>query len=232
MQQFKHRHDGPELMDGPALPEQDLFINYKELHQVNRWLGGYRITLKGLRSFTNQGNSLSVLDAGCGGGDMLKVIAQWGRKKKIPLQLTGIDLSASAIKYAKQNCCDYPEIAWLQEDAFTHLKQGNHYDVIMNTLFMHHFSDKQIVLLLSLMKSNGRQGLIINDLHRHSFAFFSIKWITRLFSSSYLVKHDAPLSVLRSFRRAEWWELLSKALIPNAAISWEWAFRYLIVYRK
>lgn len=232
MKVFKHRHDGPELMDGPALPEQDLFINYKELHLVNRWLGGYRITLKGVSSFTKKGNSLSVLDVGCGGGDMLKVIADWGRKKGIPLQLTGIDLSVSAITYAKQNCWEYPEIAWLQEDVFTHLKQGHHYDVIMNTLFMHHFTDEQIVLLLSLMKSNGRQGFIVNDLHRHPFAFFSIKWITQLFSSSYLVKHDAPLSVLRSFRLAEWWEFLSKALVPNAAISWEWAFRYLIVYKK
>lgn len=226
------RHPGPELMDGNDIPREDLFQNYRELHKVNNLLGGYRITLKGLSQFISSTGSLSVLDVGCGGGDTLKTIAAWGRKKQLSLQLTGVDLSEAAIRYSKENNKSFPEIEFIQEDVFQHLKSEKKYDVILNSLFMHHFTDEQIISLLSLMKKSAQSGFIINDLQRHPLAYRSIKLLTTLFSKSYLVKNDAPLSVLRGFREEDWWHLLSKAYIANAKITREWAFRYLIVYSK
>ena len=228
---FAVRHAGPELMDGHNLPAEDLFLNYRELHTINRLLGGYRITLKGLARLTNGLDQLSILDVGCGGGDMLKVVAIWGQRNNIKLHLTGVDTSGAAIKYAQNNCIHFPEIEFLQADVFQHLGSGKKYDVIMNTLFMHHFSDEQIITLLRLMKSQATVGFLVNDLQRNKVAYHSIKWLTALFSRSYLVKHDAPVSVLRGFHEEEWWYLLSRALIATADISWEWAFRYLLIYR-
>ena len=74
------------------------------------------------------------------------------------------------------------------------------------------------------------KGFFINDLHRHWLAYYSIQNITRIFSRSYLVKNDAPLSVARGFKKDEWKELMKNAGIQNYSISWRWAFRYLIVY--
>lgn len=216
-------------MDRNDIPEKDLYRNYRELHIINQQLGGYRITLKGLTRIVKGMTSFSILDIGCGGGDMLKTIAVWGRKNNFQLQLTGVDISAAAIQYSKENCKSFPEIECRQEDVFQHLGSGKSYDVIMNTLFMHHFTDDQIVRLLLLMKNNADRGFVINDLQRHPLAYYSIKWITKFFSQSYLVKNDAPLSVLRGFRLEDWWHLLSKAFITNALISREWAFRYLVV---
>jgi 2-polyprenyl-3-methyl-5-hydroxy-6-metoxy-1,4-benzoquinol methylase len=115
------RHPGPELMDRNDIPEEDLFQNYRELHKVNSLLGGYRITLKGLSQFIPATGSLSVLDVGCGGGDTLKTIAIWGRKKQMSLQLTGVDLSEAAIKYSKENCKSFSEIEFIRDDVFHHL---------------------------------------------------------------------------------------------------------------
>ena len=56
--------------------------------------------------------------------------------------------------------------------------------------------------------------------------------LTRLFSRSYLVKHDAPLSVLRGFKKKELEELLNKAGILNYTIHWKWAFRWLVIVRQ
>jgi hypothetical protein len=53
-----------------------------------------------------------------------------------------------------------------------------------------------------------------------------------LFSKSYLVKNDAPLSVLRGFSRNEWKILMEKAGIKNYKIKWKWAFRWLILVEK
>ncbi len=229
---FSRRHPGPELMDQADLPGNDLYRNYDELNAVNKLLGGYNITLKGLSKLSSSKKNLSVFDAGCGGGDTLKAVAGWARKRNINFKLTGIDLNSTAIEYAKENCRDYPEIDFICDDVFNHLSSGIRYDVIMSCLFMHHFSDKQIIRLLSLMKESAQQGFLINDLQRQPIAYHSIKLLTRCFSKSYLVKHDAPLSVLRGFNENDWRQLLNKASIETVDISWEWAFRYLIVYRR
>ena len=82
------------------------------------------------------------------------------------------------------------------------------------------------------MKQKSSTGFFINDLQRHPFAYYSIKWITKLFSRSYLVKNDAPLSVARGFTKKEWKKIFNSAGINNFSIKWKWAFRYLITCRN
>ena len=79
------------------------------------------------------------------------------------------------------------------------------------------------------MNQYAKVGFIINDLQRHWFAYYSIKFLTRLLNGSTLVKNDAPLSVLRGFRKEELNVLLESASVKQYSIKWEWAFRYLIV---
>jgi hypothetical protein len=66
-------------------------------------------------------------------------------------------------------------------------------------------------------------------LHRHPVAYYSIKALTNLFSGSYLVKNDAPLSVLRAFRKKELQNLLLAAGIKNYSLRWKWAFRWQLI---
>jgi hypothetical protein len=82
------------------------------------------------------------------------------------------------------------------------------------------------------MKENSELGFFINDLHRHPVAFFAIKFLTQIFSRSYLVRNDAPLSVARGFKKHEWKTLFKKAGIHDYTIQWKWAFRYLIICKK
>ncbi len=82
--------------------------------------------------------------------------------------------------------------------------------------------------ILKWMDQNARRGFFINDLHRNAIAHHSIKLLTTLFSRSYLVKNDAPLSVLKGFKRKELRDHLELAGIRNYQIEWKWAFRWLI----
>jgi hypothetical protein len=79
------------------------------------------------------------------------------------------------------------------------------------------------------MREQSSIGFFINDLHRHVLAYQSIRLLVSLFSRSYLVKNDAPLSVLRGFRRAEWKEVLHRAGIGHYTLKWKWAFRWLLI---
>ena len=98
-------------------------------------------------------------------------------------------------------------------------------------MFCHHFKDEELISQLQWMKENTSLGFFINDLQRNWFAYHSIKIITKSFSSSYLVKNDAPLSVARGFYKNEWIQLLEQADITNYSVKWKWAFRYLIISR-
>ena len=232
MSKFSSRHPGPELMDKGNIPSKDLFRNYHELHIINRWLGGYRITVKGLGKLIHEKEkTYSILDAGCGGGDTLSAIMNWGKRKGFHFDLTGIDLSEAAITYAKQNHGN-DGINWVQENVFTHLNSGVTYDIIVSSLFMHHLPDEKIAELLQLMNRSARVGIIVNDLQRHPLAYHSIRLLTQLFSRSYLVKHDAPLSVQRGFHRSEWENIASRSPIKLTECRWQWAFRYLIIIKK
>jgi hypothetical protein len=87
-------------------------------------------------------------------------------------------------------------------------------------------------MMMQWMQANSNYGFFINDLQRHPLAYFLIKWITRIFSRSYLVRHDAPLSVARGFRRKEWSVILRSSGLASFAVQWKWAFRYLIIYKN
>ena len=103
-------------------------------------------------------------------------------------------------------------------------------DYVISSIVTHHMSDDEIVRFLKWMDANARKGWFINDLHRHWLAYHSIKWLTRLFRGSYLVQHDAPLSVARAFRRADWVALLAQAGITQYELRWRWAVRWQVVF--
>jgi hypothetical protein len=104
--------------------------------------------------------------------------------------------------------------------------------IIFSSLFCHHFNESELVKMLQWMKEYSNSGFFINDLQRHPLAYYSIKFLTSIFSKSYLVKNDAPLSVARGFKKNEWIALLAAAGILQYHIKWKWAFRYLIVCKN
>jgi 2-polyprenyl-3-methyl-5-hydroxy-6-metoxy-1,4-benzoquinol methylase len=172
---------------------------------------------------------VTICEIGCGGGDNLVAIQKWCNKRNIPVAFIGIDINPHCIDVASKRAlsnlqlihCDYKDVQLEKQP-----------DIIFSSLFCHHFSDREMVKQLKWMKSNARLGFFINDLHRHKVAYYSIKVLTRMFSNSYLVKHDAPLSVARGFTKDEWLQFFNFAGISNYSIEWKWAFRWLVVYKN
>lgn len=230
---FHKRSYKPELLDGDQIPFAAIRRNMQELEVINRQLGGHKVTVKGLEKVLSaqqqKQETLVIAEMGCGGGDNLRVIKEWAQKKKINVQLIGIDINPDCIAYARQQtknknikfiCADYKEVVFEQKP-----------HVLFSSLFCHHFPDEQLVGMLQWMHRNTSVGFFINDLHRHALAFYSIQLLTKLFSKSYLVKNDAPLSVQRSFTKEEWAELFQKAAVQPFDCSWQWAFRWLVTYQ-
>ena len=219
-----------ELLDNNDIPFVDIRQNMRELNIINTLLGGHRITLKGVQTLLFGQKQIHVCEIGCGGGDNLLAIEKWCKNKSIKVTFTGIDIKEECIQFAKTKTALQGCTTWLVSD-YKKVVFAQKPDIIFSSLFCHHFRDEELITQLRWMKENATIGFFINDLQRHPLAYHSIKILTQLFSKSYLVKNDAPLSVQRGFTKKEWQTILTKANITSYQIQWQWAFRYLITYR-
>ncbi|MEP6596518.1 MAG: methyltransferase domain-containing protein [Ginsengibacter sp.] len=225
---YTQRSYKKELLDRNDIPFVDIVKNMKELDFINTYLGGHSITLAGFKKLLNTKKEIPVCEIGCGGGDNLKAIYNFCKKKKIKARLQGIDINPDCIAFAKKNSW-IENVNFIVSDYrainFKEHKPG----IIFSSLFCHHFTDDELVDMLRWMKHNATMGFFINDLQRNPLAYNFIKAATGLFSKSYLVKNDAPLSVLKGFRKNEWQRIFERAGIHYYSIEWKWAFRYLII---
>jgi 2-polyprenyl-3-methyl-5-hydroxy-6-metoxy-1,4-benzoquinol methylase len=219
-----------ELLDQDDIPFEDIKRNMQELNFINTWLGGHAISINGLKELIGKQRSLSICEIGCGGGDNLVALHNWCIKQHIEAKFIGIDIKPACIGFAQTRATLKNITDWIESD-YSIVSFKTKPDIIFSSLFCHHFTDEQLVAQLEWMKQNSKLGFFINDLERNSLAMHLIKWLTKIFSSSYLVKNDAPLSVARGFKKNEWMQLLNRAKIPNYSVQWKWAFRYLVTYR-
>jgi hypothetical protein len=93
-------------------------------------------------------------------------------------------------------------------------------------LTLHHFSDEEIVELLTVFKANARIGIIINDLHRSKIAYRLFQMICFVFQLNNMSKQDGLTSILRGFKKEELFQYSKKMQFKNFTIRWKWAFRY------
>ena len=227
---LSYRSEEEEIMDDLSDDSPSLFRALKELDIINHWLGGNAITLNAVKGIfgKDRQKSWQIADLGCGSGEMLLKIAKWCRTQSIKVELHGFDANPNVISYAREHCKDYPEIIFHTENIFSEKFRNRKFDLICCTLFLHHFSQKDLVSLLTQFRKQSVK-VIINDLHRHYFAYYSIKWITRFFSKSPMVQNDACLSVWRAFTKNDWEEILRLAKIQNYELGWRWAFRWKLI---
>ena len=86
MPSFTHRSYEKELLDRNDIPFFEIKQNMQELNVINHLLGGHRCTLLGMKNMLDpdpaKKNDIHIAEIGCGGGDNLRVIREWGIKNK------------------------------------------------------------------------------------------------------------------------------------------------------
>lgn len=235
MPDFSQRSYDREWMDDLQASGEVIVQSLRELETINRLLGGNNVSISGLkkilRDYDPSMGTILLADVGCGGGDILKLLAEWARSHKLAMRFVGIDANPHVLDYARVNTAAYPEVSYQLVDIFSEAFSELKFDIIHSSLFTHHFTDEELIYLYTQWGEQARMGIINNDLHRHWFAFHSIDWLTRWFSKSPMVKNDARLSVLRSFSKRDWEKIMSLAGLHNYEIRWRWAFRWeLVIY--
>ena len=75
------------------------------------------------------------------------------------------------------------------------------------------------------MSRVARRRIIVIDLHRHPVAYFLYTTIARLVLKNRLIRHDGALSILRSFKADELFELAKRAGLREAWVERHFPFR-------
>ncbi|MBW6524265.1 methyltransferase domain-containing protein [Sphingomonas sp. RHCKR47] len=196
-------------MDADDLPADTYAAVVRDLAQVNVVTMAARPTLAFLAAHTRPGGHYRLLDVGYGDGDMLRRIARWGARRGITFDLVGIDLNPRSEAAARADTPAAVAIDYRTGD-YADLA-GEHWDFIVSSLVAHHMTTDQLVAFLRFMAAHAQAGWLINDLHRHRFAYAGWPLLARLFGWHDIVRHDGHLSIARSYRPDEWQPLLSQA---------------------
>ena len=210
--------DLPELMDGDCSYE-DFRGCLRSLEQINRWLLGYRPTLDWLKRLPHGlREPVHIVDVGSGGGDLLRQIARWARKRGIAVALTGIDLNPYAARAAAESTPKALGIAWVPSNALVYQPEEP-VDIVVSSLTAHHLEDCEIVALLRWMEATAQAGWFINDLERSERSCRMFGWVDRMMRWHRFVRHDGPVSFRRAFRKEDWVRLLAAAEVPQQAVT-------------
>ncbi len=229
---FARRRREFEIMDDPEIDAREVASALDELALLNRALNGYAPSIEGIRRLLPAGvRAFSLLDVGSGGGDLAKRVHSWANARGVEAQILGIDVSAPAIAHARRRYADTPQIDFERADLLE-LPAARSFDIVHCALALHHFDGESAIAALKQMFALSRWGVVINDLHRHPLAYLGIRALTRVFSNSRMIRNDAPLSVLRAFRRADFERLAREAALGEPSIRWHWAFRWRVLFRK
>lgn len=215
-----------EQMDADDLPAEDFAAVLADLARVNRLTLAGRPTLAFLARASQGRRRLKILDVGFGQGDMLRSISAWAMQHKVTVELIGIDLNPKSASIAQAatpagmaidyRTGDYADLA------------GAGWDVIVSSLVTHHMDETQIDGFLRFMEREARVGWMVNDLHRHRFAFTAYPLLARAMRWHPIVRADGRLSIARAFRPAEWHAMLTAAGVQGARIVRRFPFRLCV----
>lgn len=231
----KYRNSEPEIMDDFALEGDALKLALDKIAQINQLLGGNRLTLKGVaKLLKNESDStvITIVDVGCGNGDMLRKLADFAVLSGLNLKLIGVDANEFTVKYAVDLSKKYPNITYRCEDVFSESFGELKYDILLCTLTLHHFVNNEIIRLLTLFNKNARLGFVVNDLHRNSVAYRLFQVFCFVFRMNEMSRKDGLTSILKGFKKKELIAFSENLKFKKYSIQWRWAFRYQWIVEK
>ncbi|WP_317044675.1 methyltransferase domain-containing protein [Flavobacterium cyanobacteriorum] len=225
----RYRTEENEIMDDFALEGEELRQALDNIAHINRLLGGNSVTLQAIKKLLKKADIdkvISIVDVGCGNGDMLRMLAGFGKKTGVQFRLTGIDANRFTINYATQLSSAHSNISYKCLDVFSPEFRQENYDIVLCTLTLHHFKDDQVLKIISIFSENARIGVVINDLHRSRIAYSLFRIIAFVFNMNAMAREDGLTSILRGFTKKELQKFAVRLSLKDSTIRWKWAFRY------
>ena len=224
----------PEVMDQPGLDPQvhrQALAGLARLNGLSRSAGLLwpHVAIQARQL----GRPVRVLDLASGGGDVAIALARRARKAGVQVHIDGHDLSTLAVEHATM-AAQREGFAQLRFTVRDVLRQSaeQRYDVVMSSLFLHHLTEGDALLLLRRMAEASTSLVLLNDLRRTRFGKPLVWLASRLVTRSRVVHVDGPLSAQAAFTVGELAAMAQQAGLAGAAITTHFPQRMLLRWRR
>lgn len=221
---FETRALEPECLDDPCLAPAFARRSYRFMQTVNRRFGGASAVIRFLEANTSPGQTVRVLDLGCGTCDIPLAATQKLRNSGCVVEFTCLDINTTALALARRKLrrTADPLIHLVEADAFQYVPQKP-FDFAIGSMFFHHLSDDRILELLQHLRAFVMQGIFINDLYRSRTNYLACR--LAVLAAGPIVRHDALLSVRRGFIESDLRSLLERLAPAKLIIERRWFYR-------
>ncbi|HAY37168.1 MAG: methyltransferase domain-containing protein [Bacteroidetes Order II. Incertae sedis bacterium] len=199
---LRHRRgDLIELMDDPNCDPELLNNTYRHFHHVNRLLSGaHRVYTQWIRPELLRG-SKSILDIGCGGGDLLLKLSAWAAADGLDVEIVGADPDPNAFEYLSKVA--FPEtVSFRQADTTSLIQSGESFDIVVSNHLLHHLAENEIHAFLEQSQRLAKRLVVHNDIRRDDVAFIGFIPIGLMFRRSFILT-DGLRSIRRSYLPSE-----------------------------
>lgn len=219
-------------MDDPGLDKETLQNAVDDINKINRLLGGFKFMLEAVKEEVSRLSHLDtivVVDAGCGDGEMLRYLSRHLNNKKV--NFLGLDFAVGSIENARAKSRGFEQVRFRESDILTTQPHELECDIMISSLTMHHFNDDEIIEWLKTFKKLTIHSIIINDLHRHRFAFFAFTTFASLVIKHRISLHDGAISIASGFKKSNFTTYAAAIGCNLDRLKWKWSFRYIWTVR-
>lgn len=199
-----------EMMDRPQPVSAELQRDLEHIRQLNRLFGSYRLILEFVRRWIKPQWHVRIVDLGTGSADIPRRIVDFARSIGATVDIDALDRQSATLEIARSLSGNYPEIHFCEADVLQ-FECTESYDLVLNTMTLHHFSDSDAVQLLRRCRELSRKFVLVSDLRRGSLLRVGVHLLTALIFREPMTRFDARLSAERAFSFSELANLARRA---------------------
>jgi len=212
-------------MDRPDCDPDRLQRTYEQFALVNRVVSGWH-RLYRTRVRPQVSGPATLLDVGCGGGDLAVMLARWAARDGIQLHVTGIDPDERAFRFAAARK-PAPGVEFRQAGSGDLLAEGRQYDVVISNHVLHHLTPPELQTFLDDSARLARSLSLHNDLSRSAAAYALFSAGALPLAGSY-IRRDGLTSIRRSYTVPE----LAAVVPAGWTVEPHVPFHCLLSYRR
>jgi 2-polyprenyl-3-methyl-5-hydroxy-6-metoxy-1,4-benzoquinol methylase len=222
-----------EWMDREDCDKELLFNTYRQFERINKLLSGWnriynsfiRPTI--VKSNSNSDQPFTILDIGCGGGDIIRYLNTLCTKDGFHVLFTGIDPDTRALEYSNQSS-QQDNVLFFSERSDQLVKENRTFDIVISNHLIHHLSPNELTAICNDASALAKTSVIFSDIERSDLGYLAFQtFAPLLFKNSYIVE-DGLTSIKKCYRKVE--------LLQQLPVGWtvvrKFPFRLLALYSR